>query len=68
MRQSVLEAIKAGDWNFEPDDASQEDEFDSTSALPGSDQKLKVLATRIKQGLPLWHPHDRLSYGAEEDA
>lgn len=67
-RQSVLEAIKSGDWNYEPDDSpSQGDDFDATSALPGSGQKLEVLAERIRSGLPLWHPEDRLTYSLNKD-
>lgn len=67
MPQSVLEAIRAGNWNYEPDDSAQQDEFDSTSALPGSGKKLEVLADRIESGLPLWHPEDRLTYGVDEE-
>lgn len=55
---SVLEAIKLGLWDFEPADASF-DAFDSTEALPGSREKLDVLAERVRQGLPLWHEEDR---------
>ena len=69
MRQSVLDAIKSGDWNYEPDDSPEGESFESTNALPGSDQKLEILAERIKSGLPLWHPEDRLTYSTitEED-
>ena len=67
MPQSILEAIKSGDWNYEPDNAEVSNEFDSTDALPGTDQKLEILAERIRSGLPLWHPEDRLSYGLSEE-
>lgn len=67
MRQSVLDAIKSGDWNYEPEDSASNDNFDSTSALPGSDQKLEILAQRIRAGLPLWHPEDRLTYAINPD-
>ena len=67
MRQSVLEAIKSGDWNYEPQDSNHTDDFESTVALPGSDQKLEVLAERIRSGLPLWHPEDRLTYSLNTD-
>ena len=36
--------------------------FDRTAAMPGTNEKLNVLAERLRQGLPLWHPADRLSY------
>ena len=58
---SVLEAIKAGCWDYEPESRRHE-EYRATKALPGSDEKLLVLARRIQQGLPLWHPDDRRTY------
>ena len=61
MPNSVLDAIKAGIWDYEPEQATIE-KFDSTEALPGSDMKLTVLAERLAQGLPLWHPEDRRTY------
>ncbi|MFC1758121.1 hypothetical protein ACFL2H_05050 [Planctomycetota bacterium] len=60
MAKSVLEAIQVGQWDFEPE--NEEAEFDSTDALPGSEEKLEVLANRIESGLPLWHPSDRHTY------
>jgi len=64
--QSVLDAIKSGNWNFEPQEYMVVNNFDSTSALPGTDKKLEVLAERIRNGLPLWHPQDRLTYDKTE--
>ena len=61
MANSVLEAIKAGIWDYEPEQA-QQDEYASTEALPGSDSKLDVLANRLAHGLPLWHPEDRQTF------
>ena len=61
MPESVLDAIKLGIWDYEPERVEHE-EFDSTRALPGTDQKLAVLANRLQQGLPLWHNEDRRSY------
>ena len=61
MSRSVLEAIKQGDWNFEPN-GQQVVNLKATAAMPGSTEKLDVLAERLRQGLPLWHPSDRLSY------
>ena len=58
MPQSVLEAIKEGMWDFEPHPVPSR-EFDETDALPGSDEKLAVMARRLERGLPLWHPSDR---------
>ena len=61
MAKSVLEAIKEGEWGFEPERVD-EDEFNSTHAMPGSNEKLSVLAARVEAGLPLWHGHDRTEY------
>jgi hypothetical protein len=67
---SVLEAVKLGLWDYEPpkvDDGN----YSSTRALPGSNEKLAVLAERLESGLPLWHPNDPLNYadaiGERED-
>lgn len=65
MPDSVLDAIRLGIWDYEPED--QRDElFDATKALPGTDQKLAVLADRLAQGLPLWHDGDRRTYDESE--
>jgi len=56
--KSVLEAIKMGQWDFEPLEVPS-DEFDWTEAMPGTKAKLEVLAKRVASGLPLWHPNDR---------
>lgn len=61
MARSVLDAIKLGLWDFEPEDHESTD-YASTRALPGTHEKLAVLSQRVKQGLPLWHPDDRCSY------
>lgn len=36
-----------------------------TSARPGSDEKINVLAARYAAGKPLWHPDDELSHRAD---
>ena len=61
MPSSVIEAIQLGIWDFEPEEKRDED-FDQTQALPGSQEKLDVLAERLEQGHPLWHPEDRHTY------
>ena len=60
MPRSVLEAIKQGQWNFEPATDSVSEE--ATHALPGTTEKLDVLAERLRQGLPLWNNSDRRTY------
>jgi hypothetical protein len=58
---SVLEAVKLGLWDYEPPKVD-DGRYSSTQALPGSNEKLAVLAERLKHGLPLWHPRDPLNY------
>jgi hypothetical protein len=59
--KSVLDAIKMGYWNFEPARIDQT-QFDSTPAMPGTKEKVSILADRAQKGLPLWHDSDRIAY------
>lgn len=61
VSKSVLDAIREGDWLFEPEhvDATH---FRPTKAVPGSQKKLDVLAARARAGLPLWHQDDCSDY------
>lgn len=36
--------------------------FVPTDHLPGSMEKIEVMRIRAERGLPLWHPHDRVTY------
>ena len=38
------------------------DDFAETDAPAGSRAKIDVLAERVLQGQPLWHPKDRSDY------
>ncbi|MEM7455381.1 MAG: hypothetical protein AAF456_13605 [Planctomycetota bacterium] len=67
MRESVLDAIRQGNWDFEPKEVESND-YECTRALPGSNEKIAELALRARDGLPLWHPEDRLSYDDSEEA
>ncbi len=58
MPRSVLEAIKMGIWDFEPQDVEFRS-FDASDAMPGTPEKLLALVERAKRGLPLWHVEDR---------
>jgi hypothetical protein len=58
---SVIEAVKMGFWDYEPD-AQDAADYQATGAMPGTNEKLRVIAERVQQGLPLWHPADRRSY------
>lgn len=62
--KNVLDAIREGDWFFEPQDLKPA-QYQATKAIPGTDEKLAVLAARARAGLPLWHESDRADY---EDA
>ncbi len=58
MPKSVLEAIRMGHWDFEPAEVPSGD-YEETDAMPGTSEKLQILAERLRAGLPLWHPMDR---------
>ena len=58
MPKSVLEAIKMGLWDYEPPEV-EFSQFDASDAMPGTKEKLRVLAQRVEKGLPLWHAEDR---------
>lgn len=58
MPRSVLEAIRLGLWDYEPA-AMDSGQFACTDAMPGTKEKLQVLAERLRSGQPLWHPLDR---------
>lgn len=64
--KSVLEAIKSGIWNFEPE-TTEAGGYHATAALPGTEEKVDILMERLQQGLPLWHPEDRLCFDEFED-
>lgn len=66
MPRSVLDAIREGDWTYEPSTEATAD-LKATTALPGTPEKLAVLAERLRLGLPLWHPADRRSYNDQDD-
>jgi hypothetical protein len=61
VAKSVLDAIKQGIWDYEPAKVGDK-QFSATKAMPGTDEKLEVLAKRIEAGLPLWHGEDRRNY------
>jgi hypothetical protein len=59
--RNVFEAIlKYGhDEDFVP---KSNNDFSETDAPAGSKEKLDILAERVRQGMPLWHPKDRNDY------
>lgn len=66
MPKSVLDAIRMGLWNFEPEGV-EEVAYEATKALPGSKEKIEVLASRAREGLPLWHRQDQTDYELDQD-
>ncbi len=67
VTESVLDAIRNGQWDYEPIEVP-EARYTSTQALPGSDEKVDILANRASSGLPLWHSSDRRSFDDTEKA
>ena len=61
MPRSILEAIKQGEWDFEPTGEPTVN-LKATGAMPGTQEKLEILAERLRLGQPLWHPSDRRSF------
>jgi hypothetical protein len=59
--RNVFDAILefGHDEDFAP---TEGDNFKPTEAPAGSAEKLEVLARRVLEGLPLWHPDDRPDY------
>jgi len=59
--RNVFEAIlECGhDEDFIP---AETDDFRPTDAAAGSRSKIEILAERVKNGVPLWHPEDRSDY------
>jgi hypothetical protein len=55
--QAILEC--GHDEDFAPVETQ---EFVPTDSPAGSAAKLEILARRIAQGMPLWHPEDRADY------
>ena len=66
MYKNVLDAIREGNWFFEPE-AVESSRYQATTAIPGTEEKLNILAERARAGLPLWHERDRIDYD-EPDA
>jgi len=61
MYKNVLDAIREGNWLFEPE-AVDPSCYKATAAIPGTEEKLNILAERARAGLPLWHECDRADY------
>ena len=66
MLKNVLDAIREGDWFFEPEDVDPQ-RYQATGAVPGTSEKLLILAERARAGLPLWHERDRADYEGLEN-
>lgn len=42
-------------------------EAEPTDAIPGTLAKVDILRFRVENGMPLWHPDDRIFIGEEEE-
>ena len=62
--KNIHDAIRLGKWDFEPLEV-EDSTFDPTGAMPGTNEKLSVLAARAAAGLPLWNGQDRTDYDQE---
>ncbi len=60
MARSVFDAIKEGNWNFELEESHRP--CPATDSMPGTQEKLDILAARLREGMPLWNPEDRRTY------
>ena len=49
MPKSVLEAIKLGFWDYEPPEV-EFSQYDAADAMPGTGEKLRVMAHRLRLG------------------
>ena len=58
MNKSSLDVIQNARPVYKLDEI-EELSFDATDAEPGSAEKIEILARRIREGFPLWHPDDR---------
>lgn len=59
--KNVFEAILeyGHDEDFVPNES---EEFVSTDAPAGSEDKIEILRRRVLEGMPLWHEEDRQDY------
>lgn len=59
--KNVFEAILeyGHDEDFVP---NKSEEFTSTDAPAGSEDKIEMLRNRVLEGMPLWHEEDRQDY------
>ncbi len=65
-RRNILDRIRQGEWDCEPESV-EEGLYDATGAMPGTEEKLSVMASRVEAGLPLWHGCDRTEYDDEKE-
>jgi len=56
-------SFEHADGEFEAESFEGVDPLAPTSAKPGSDEKVKMLAARYAAGVPLWHNSDCYDHG-----
>lgn len=55
----MIVSYNLGNFRFIPQAPLVLKNFDPTQARPGSKEKMRVIRTRIKEGMPLHHPEDK---------
>jgi len=59
MANSILEAMKMGLWDFLPHTIDY-NELEASDAMPGTREKLDILAEHLRHHLPIWPVDDCL--------
>ena len=68
MFRNVLDAIRDGDWFYEPEEIDPKRYSRRRPQSPAREEKLEIFAERVRAGLPLWHESDRADYEEPRDA
>ena len=59
MANSILEAVKMGLWDFQPHTVDYR-ELEASDTMPGTREKLDILAEHLRRDSPKWHSDDCL--------
>ena len=59
MANSILEAVKIGLWDFLPHMVDY-DELEASDGMPGTREKLDILAEHLRRDVPIRHFDDFL--------
>ncbi len=59
MANSILEAVKRGLWDFQPHTVDY-NELEASDAMPGTREKLDILAEHLRRDVAILHFNDSL--------